>query len=439
VVSSIDFIYHLVIALGAGALIGLEREHHKGDDVIIAGIRTFPLVSMFGFLLAYLGSNATELGFSGDASGLTLLVLAGLPIVGLMAMGLLYIRFQMGVPGLTTPFALILAYISGALVGYGLIIEAVVLSVAVTFLLVSKRRLHAFAEVLDDHELIGALEFITVAFIVYPLTLQLNFAAPWDIFNPGQPLAISNLLLIVVFVSTISFVSFLLIRWKGAARGLRFSGLLGGLVSSEATTVSLANLAKDKKHIIKTVASGIILANATMFARDLAVSAFADISLAVASIVALPLIALSLLGGFMGYMMKTEDGGKEMLEVKSPFALGPAFKFGALFLAISALVYAIEVYAGSGSDLIYLAAIGGLVSSAAVTASVASLAALGQIDPYMAAETILFATAISSLNKILLARWASKEVSQRILLGCAIMAAASFAAGIGLILFRSGL
>ena len=306
---SLEFIYYLLIAIGVGALVGVEREHHKGDDMVIAGIRTFPLVSVLGFLLAYIGLNAGDIAPGPSAQYLQVLSLVGIAIVAALAIGLLYIRFSLGVPGLTTPFALVITYVAGLLVGFGLIIEAVVVAVVVTFLLVSKKRLHAYAELLDDDELIGALEFIAIAFIAYPVTLELDLQPPYDIFNPGQPLAISNLFLIVVFVSSISFISFLLIRWQGSSRGLRFSGLLGGLVSSEATTISLSNLAKDHKGIIRTAASGIILANATMFARDLAVTVFADMSLATAALVALPLLALSAIGIAMGYSMRVEKQG----------------------------------------------------------------------------------------------------------------------------------
>ena len=65
-----------------------------------------------------------------------------------------------------------LPYINGVLVGYDLIIEAVIVSAILTTLLVSRKRLYAFAEVLDNHEIISALQFIDVAFIIYPLTLH---------------------------------------------------------------------------------------------------------------------------------------------------------------------------------------------------------------------------------------------------------------------------
>jgi len=424
--TSLEFIYYLVIALAVGALVGVEREHHKGDDMVIAGVRTFPLVSLLGFLLAYIGQNAAELVPGMSSLYLQTLSLIGIAIVAALAVGLLYIRFSMGVPGLTTPFALVITYVAGLLVGFGLIIEAVVVSVIVTFLLVSKKRLHAYAELLDDTELIGALEFIAIAFIAYPVTLQLDLAPPYDIFNPGEPLAISNLFLIVVFVSSISFISFLLIRWQGPSRGLRFSGLLGGLVSSEATTISLSNLAKENKGIIRTAASGIILANATMFARDLAVTIFADMSLATASLVALPLLALSGVGIAMGYSMKVEkqaDGHE--LDVRSPFAIVPALKFGIIFLMVSVLVYLVNTYLGQ--EYIYLVALGGMVSSAAVAASVSSYVFLGQLGAMEAAQIILLATAISSFTKLAYSRYISKDVFRRILPGCLIMGGLSLA------------
>ncbi len=436
-IGSIDFIYHLVLAFGVGALVGLEREHHRGDDVVIAGIRTFPLVSVLGFMFAYLGKNGDALGLNSSALGLPFLALIGIPIVATMAIGLLYIRYQMGVPGLTTPLALILTYVNGILVGYDLIIEAVVVSVMLTTLLVSRKRLHAFAEVLDDHEIISALQFIAVAFIIYPLTLQLNFTAPLNVLNRGQALDISNLFLIVIFVSSISFISFLLIRFRGVDKGLYFSGLLGGLVNSEATTVSLSNLAKQKPELVGAVTSGIILAIATMFIRDLAVSFVADPSLATAMILMIPFLALFGLGLLLGLIFKAPIKSPVELEFRNPFALGPAFKFAAVFIIISALN--LVLIQTIGSNYFYLAALGGLISSAAVVASVSTLAFIGSVSPSVAAETALFATAIAALNKLAFSGYISKDVSKRMLVPTLVMAIAAFSMGIALILIRNGL
>lgn len=421
-VNPIEFVYYFVVAAGVGALVGMEREHHRGDDVVVAGIRTFPLVSLFGFLLAYLGANASSIG--ADAGSLGALAAIGLPIVGALAVGLLVVRYLIGAPGLTTPFALLLTYISGMLVGYGLLFEAIVVSVATTFLLVSKRRLHRFASILDDAELISALEFITIAFVLYPLTLQLAFPPQFDILNQGRALDVSNLFLIVVFVSSISFVSFLLIRSKGAALGMKVSGLLGGLVSSEAATISLSNLAKKNRDLVPMAVAGIVMANATMFVRDLAVCAFSDPSFATATILALPMIVLSAFGFAMGLTVKTKPVS-EKLEIESPFSVGAALRFGAIFVAISALDVGLQHVLGSGAVL--LIALGGFASSAAVVASVSTLAFVGTIDPWTAAITAVLATAIASANKLLLSRVTCKDVAKAVQTRVVIMTVAAFA------------
>ena len=47
----------LLVAILVGTLIGLERERKKEhDEVFFAGIRTFPLVAIFGFLAAFIDS-----------------------------------------------------------------------------------------------------------------------------------------------------------------------------------------------------------------------------------------------------------------------------------------------------------------------------------------------------------------------------------------------
>lgn len=400
--SDVTFIYNLLVAIAVGALVGLEREHHRDEHVVLAGIRTFPLVSVSGFIVSYL---------AGLHPNLDALVMIGLVIVAAFAMGLLYIQYELKIPGFTTPLAFIVTYIAGVLIGYNHILEAVVLSVAMTFLLISKKHLHRFAQLLTESEIIGALEFITIGFILYPLALELHLTGPWAVFGRGGSLDLSTTVLIVIFVSSISFISFLVVRWKGPSRGLRFSGLLGGLVNSEAATASICSLVNERKGIVSAAASGVVLANATMFIRNLAVCMFADQTLSTAGIVALPLLIVSVLGMCIGLMMKVEQGSKEPMKVTSPFAIAPALKFGVMFVVVSAATILIGQYIGA--EAVYFAAIGGFISSAAVVASVSALTVAEQVDPWIAAETILIACAISSLNKLIISRTMSRDVFSR--------------------------
>lgn len=423
--SELTFLYDLLIALAIGALIGLEREHHRDEHLVLAGIRTFPLVSGTGVVLSYLASLQPSLG---------IIVVVGLLVIAAFAIGLMYFQYKLKAPGFTTPLALVVTYAAGVLVGYGLVLEAVALSVATTFLLVSKRHLHGFAQILTEAEMIGALEFITISFILYPLTLELELTGPWTVFESGGPLDLSTTVLIVIFVSSISFVSFLIVRWKGASRGLRFSGLLGGLVNSEAATASMCTLANERKGLMGAAASGVILANATMFVRNLVVSMFADPTLETAAVVALPLLGLFVMGAGMGMMMRVEEEGREPLRVRSPFAIPPALKFGIMFVVVSAATIVVQEYVGT--EAVYLAALGGFISSAAVAASVSSLVVAGQVDVLTAGATIMLACAISTLNKLLISRAMSRDVHVRIRIAIVSTAAVTVAASLVVLLIR---
>jgi uncharacterized membrane protein (DUF4010 family) len=82
-----------------------------------------------------------------------------------------------------------------------------------------------------------------------------------------------------------------------------------------------------------------------------------------------------------------------------------------MFVIVSAVTILVRQYIGV--EAVYVAAIGGFISSAAVVASVSTLTVAGQVDPWVAAETIMIACMISSLNKLIISRALSREVFSR--------------------------
>ena len=53
-----EFLIRMLIALGIGFVLGLEREHTKEEgEKLFAGVRTFILVTLFGFFLAFLSAS----------------------------------------------------------------------------------------------------------------------------------------------------------------------------------------------------------------------------------------------------------------------------------------------------------------------------------------------------------------------------------------------
>lgn len=401
--SNPDFFYHALIAVGVGALVGLEREHHRDEVSVLAGVRTFSLISLFGFLCSDLTLQRTDMSW---------MVMVGAVLIGAYGLFLAYIKYEKGSPGLTTPIALAVTYAAGVLVGYDLLFEAAVVTVVTTFLLISRRRTHRFATILDDDELIGALQFLTIVVILYPLTYFLQLLPPLDILNRHGLLDLNYILSLVVFVSAISFISFIIIRKEGAKRGLEFSGLLGGMVNSAATTASLCNLVKDRKDLMNNAVAGIMLATGVMMVRNLIIIAVAEPDMKIAVLV-LPFLFIGAAVAFvLGLMQKGGDGDSTKVEMKSPFAIWPAIKFAGLIVLLSIITYGADKYLGQ--DGVYFSAIAGLVSSAAVAASLAGLVLAGNVDPLVAAQTLMLASTFSCVGNLLITRSVSKEMQNAI-------------------------
>jgi len=404
----LDFVFRMAVALGIGGLVGIEREHGREDQLVVAGVRTFPLIALSGFLLSWVAFILNDPIVAG------VLIAIGILTFGAVALSLFLIRSWRGVTGLTTPVAVVVVFLAGVLVGQEYVFEAVLVGLATTFLLVTKRRLHAIAQVLSDREILAALELITVAVILLPLSVDFRPPPPWEEYI-GRERVVDPfwILLIALIISAISFGSFLVIRQVGAQRGVRFSGAFGGLANSEAATASLVELAKANPPLVGAATSGILVANGTMLVRNLIVAVLADPTLTVASIVALPLLALAALSALL---IRNEKGAEmpsadAKLQMASPFALGPAFKFALIFAAVSAAAYFVESLGEGGA---IATAIGGFVSSAAVTGSVAALVFTGHLNLWVAALTILLASTLSTFNKLLIAQIGSRAVAERL-------------------------
>ena len=346
-----------LIALALGALIGLEREYarykKRGHDY--AGIRTFPLISLFGALSAYMG----------------ILISPWILIVGIILMGALIVIAYFSVAGhtrvytgATSEVAGFLAFFLGVLVYYGEISLAVILTVVITVILYARSLLHHFAKRIKKEEMADTLKFIVIAFVILPLLPNQSYG-PLELFNPYI------FWLMVVFISGIGFVGYVLMKWFGE-KGIVLSGILGGLVSSTAVTSSFAERSLKEKKIYRTLVLGVILANTIMFIRILIEVSVINSALLMKLI--LPLGILILICVVFSYFLWKRSSpikGGEM-KLKSPFTLGPALKFGVIFAAILALVKVAEVYLAS-SGVYLVSFISGLADVDAITVSLSQL------------------------------------------------------------------
>jgi uncharacterized membrane protein (DUF4010 family) len=375
----------LAIAFLIGILVGIEREHRGIEHEIFAGVRTYSITCMTGMLTAFV-SNATGPGF----------VYVVALFFGIICSIITYAKiFLFRRIGVTSPISLFFIFVMGILVGYNYGLYAIISSIVVAFLLIQKKPLHQFAGNLTKEELYNAIQFLAIAFILYPVMPEKEL---FGIIN------LRSAILIVILVSLISFISYVLLRKFGTKSGICYSGFVGGFVNSEATTAALAGLSKRAEEMADPVLTGILLCNISMLIRNLILALIVDPTGQTTIFMLPPQVVIILVSIIMvlRYDKKFCPISGEELNIESPFSLGQAFKFGAAFTII--LIIGNFAYKIAGTTGIYFTALGALVSSSGVIVSVTLLAVSGKISYETAANTAVLASLISTMNKILLSK-----------------------------------
>jgi uncharacterized membrane protein (DUF4010 family) len=397
-----EFLQVLFISAAVGGLVGIEREMKVK---VVAGVRTFSLTSMLGALSVY---------FSGAIDGGYLIMIAFTGVVFIALLMGVVKHYKLGDVGVTTLVAYMITFILGAMVGRGLYIEAIAGSVVVTGLLASKEYSKKFSETLSHREIINALQFGIIAFVLYPVVPDKTID-PYGVINP------KILLLVTIIVTTIGFAGYIALKKIGYQRGLPLIGAIGGLFNSEATTSALAARMKGCIELYPLVLQGILLTNSVMLLRNLVIAGV--VSLAVFKAMFYPQFIMVLACLLYYVLLKPgQRSGKIEIPVAMPFAIIPALIFASMFVLVSWGVNLVKDY-GIGS--VYLAALlGGLVSSAATTASFASLYATGNLDLGSASIACVVSAIGSTLNKVTIA-WltGSLGLSKRLVKPMLIIAA----------------
>lgn len=223
-------------ALGAGLLVGIERERRKGTGPhrALAGVRTFTLAALAG--------AGTQL------TGHPVLVVAGAALLVLLA-GIGYWRERSRDPGVTTEVALFVTYVIGVIAMSSPSLAAGG-AVVVTALLASRGSLHRFSvEVLSQAELRDGLVFCGAALVILPLLPDQG--AAW---LPGVNLR--RFWGLVVLFAGLQAAGYVALRGAGPRLGLALSGLASGFVSSTATIAALGARARETPELRSACVSG---------------------------------------------------------------------------------------------------------------------------------------------------------------------------------------
>jgi uncharacterized membrane protein (DUF4010 family) len=394
----------LGIAVLLGLLVGLQREHAASG---VAGMRTFPLITVLGSLSAMISVRV---------GGGWVLAAAFLGVVTITVVGHLIrnenengekekgtgpigqngpsgASHQLDLspfptdqhPGITTDVAMLLMFAVGAFLVVGEIPVAVAVGGGVAVLLQFKPELHRIARGLGDEDLRAIMQFVLITCIILPVLpnqsygpdslMQLRTPAPeLDVLNPRE------IWLMVVLIVGLSLSGYIIYKYFGRDAGILLGGLLGGAVSSTATTVSYSRATRDDPLGARTASIVIMIASTIMYVRIL-VAVTVVSSWDFLQTILLPMATLMVLTMLPAMLLWYRVRGEptQMPKQENPTQLKSAVVFGLLYAAVL-LALALAQYFWQGRGLYAVAFFSGLTEMDAITLSTARLAATdGQV------------------------------------------------------------
>ena len=380
----------LILRLGSavliGLLVGLQREHHNIEQPgsKFAGLRTFGLIGLAGALAAL---AADTLG-QPIAWSATLFVVGSLLVAGYIA------EAARDDVGGTSQIAAIITFIAGGLCYWDQLAVAAAVGVATTLILETKLETHRFAKALSREDMIAVVKFAAITALVLPvLPNRVMGPEPIHIINPF------NTWLLVVLISGIGFLGYTLVQVFGPRLGIGLTGLVGGLVSSTAVTMSFAQRSKESSGLERALALAVIVSWTTMYGRIALEVAVTNRPLLARIALPLTLMALVGLGHVAWLYLRGHDTKAETPKFDNPFGLTPAITFGALYLVIKIAAHLGQLWLGD-AGLYASSIVAGIADVDAITLSVSQLSVAGEsLSLDTAGRAILMATLSNTVVK----------------------------------------
>lgn len=410
-----------LVSAGLGALIGLVRqwgwqqEHRENGE--FAGVRTFTLWALLGCTSALLAGKFGAAIFP--------------VMLGTMGVYLAVARLssaQQRSEGYTTFAALLLTFLIGALVFSGPRVLAVVLAAGTMVVVGTKRSISEWTRKFTATDMRQVLQFAAITGVVLPLVPNRGYG-PFAALNPY------DIWLMVVLMAGIGFVGYVLIRLYGARAGITLTGIVGGLASSTATTLTFSRRSREAPEHSIPCALAVILACDVMVVRVAVMVGAIDAGLARQLAVPLALLLAPgvVLAAWGWWQSRRSKEAVATPEVTNPLGLKMAIRFALLYAGIKLAVKA-AVEMKFATAILPIAALSGLTDMDAIALSMARSVTEGTVTAPLAAQAIIVAAIANTILKgTLAASLGSPALRWRILLAMGLIAGAGAAA-----IFRIG-
>jgi uncharacterized membrane protein (DUF4010 family) len=352
----------LGISLLLGLLVGLQREFASAS----VGVRSFPLITVLGTVMAML---AVSFGGWTVAAGL-------LGVIGILLLNKTRRhKSEEHQQGTTTDMAALVMYGVGAMLVMTPepipIAVPIAIGGGVAVLLQFKPELHALVRKLGNKDLVGIMQFVLITCIILPILPQEKYGpAGLEVFNPFETW------LMVALIVGMNVGGYITYKLLGRDAGIMLGGVLGGAISSTATTVSYSRQAKTRQMGPTTAAIVILIASTVVFVRVLI-----EISVVHPSFLrhtAVPICIMMGLTAIPSLILWYHERHRpaQMPEQENPTQLKSALMFGAMYAIVLFALAIMQKYYGQGG-LYLVAALSGATDMDAITLSTARLARSG--------------------------------------------------------------
>jgi uncharacterized membrane protein (DUF4010 family) len=364
----------LAVALALGLLVGLQRQYAAKA----IGIRSFALIGTIGGIV---GLFTVAYGGWVLASGLLALTTAILSHTYLVSR-------TSSLSGMTTELAAIAMFLVGALATSGNLVVAVVLGGAMMLLLQWKTPMHSWVDRVGTVELGAIARFVLITLVILPILPNMAYG-PYSVLNPRQ------IWLMVVLIVSLNLAGFVALKFAIGKGGALLSGMLGGLISSTATTASFSTKSRSEPSLVPLAAIVILVASALVYLRIV-------VEVGVVARDLLREIVVPL-GAFMGIfvavigiqLIRYKPEREHLDEPKNPAELKSAISFALLYGLVLFISAAANEYFGEFA-LYPVALVSGLTDVDAITLSIGRLFAEFRIDSDVAWR-VIFVASLSNL------------------------------------------
>lgn len=431
----------LLLSWVLGGLIGIDKDIGKWvkrtlrkkvqADMHFGSIRSFALISIFWALMTQIDSIVNTW---------YIFLLSGLIVtVVLVAIHYAHSVFKNTEISPATEIIAVLTYFIWALVFFGLPQFAIILAIAFTFIVSSKDAFEWISKYISRDELRTTLKFWAIAFVVLPLLPNERFSlidifsfisrgaadfshplVTFDFFNPY------SIWFFVVVMSGVSYLWYILTKFVGKNSSIILSSVLGGMVSSTATTASMTQKSKEDPGNMNSYVIGTLLASCIMFLRVFAIVFFFSVPLFMA--IALPggvMFWVFLLATGYFYMLSRKENNTKSIglqeNIRSPFRVWPALKFAGLIVLIKFISGVGIIYKDIWGEWLFYSALGivsGFADVDAITQTMSVDSERGLITFSVAASTILLAVMSNNFVKWSIAwRFWDKKFWRRVMSG----------------------